>query len=342
MSDEFIGKLESFSRVLFSTHEQPDADGIGTAMGLAWHLHKLGKATRIVVTPKLPGFLEFLDTEGWIECFDLDVHRDIAAWPDCWVLADASELSRLGQLKGSFLETAASKACIDHHLPGNSMEVFDFARIDSNASSTCELALHALGYSDGYLGGSSESFPVGMPLAMAQALYAGLADDTGNFRFSNTTPTVLKMAAALVEKGVRPDVVYSGLYNQGTLAKMRLSGRAFERMRMYCDERLAVITASLADMESVGAVHEDLDGLVNKPMGLRTVEVSVLVYEKPDGRIKASMRSKSRVDVNAVCRLFGGGGHRLASGATFTSSMTSVLEEIVPAITARIEQDIER
>jgi len=336
LSDEFIGKLESFDRILLSTHEQPDADGIGSVLGLAWHLHKSGKEIRIVVTPKLPDFLKFLDTEGWIECFDASVHKDIAAWPDCWVLADANELSRLGPLKDSFLETRAYKACIDHHLPNSDAEAFDLVNSNSEASSTCELVLQALGFSSGFSGGFSK----GMPLAMAQALYAGLTDDTGGFRFANTTPTVFKMAAALLEEGVRPDIVYRGLHNQGTLAKMRISGIAFEGMRLYCDERLAVMTISLSDMESVGAVHEDIDGLVNKPMELHMVEVSVLVYEKHNRQVKVSMRSKSRVDVNAICRLFGGGGHRLASGATLHGPIVSVLNDIIPVIAARIERDI--
>ena len=334
MSDEFIGKLESFDRILLSTHEQPDADGIGSVLGLAWHLHTLGKETRIIVTPKLPDFLKFLDIKEWVECFDRNLHKSIAAWPDCWVLADANELSRLGPLKDSFLVTRASKACIDHHLPSYDTKAFDFISSNPNASSTCELVLRALGFPKDF---SSE-----MPVAMAQALYAGLTDDTGGFRFSNTTPIVFKMAAALLERGVKPDVVYRGLHNHGTLAKMRITGIAFKGMRLYCDERLAVMTVSLADMESVDAAYEDLDGLVNKPMELRVVEVSVLVYEKPDGQVKVSMRSKSGFDVNVVCRLFGGGGHRLASGVNLPGPIASVLNDIIPVIIARIERDVEQ
>ncbi|MDR0498274.1 MAG: bifunctional oligoribonuclease/PAP phosphatase NrnA [Holophagales bacterium] len=329
---DFFQKLDSFNRVLISTHEQPDADAIGATLGIAWYLRGLGKDTRIVVTPRLPDFLKFLDTEKWIECFDPNFHRDIAAWPDCWVLADASELSRLGPLKDNFLAAKGGKGCIDHHIIGSSMEVFDFVYSNPDASSACELVLQAINFSSG--------LSMDMPLAMAQALYAGLVDDTGNFRFNNTSHTVFRMAASLLEKGVKPDVVYRSLYNQGTLAKMRLFGIAFERMRLYCDERLAVTTVSLDDMKSVGAVHEDLEGLVNRPMELRTVEVSALAYEKFNGSVKLSTRSKYRVDVNAVCRLFGGGGHRLASGATLPGPITSVLEAVVPAITARIEQDI--
>ena len=329
---DFFNKLDSFNRILISTHEQPDADGIGATLGLAWHLRRLGKETRIVITPRLPGFLKFLDAEKWVECYDPNSHGDIAAWPDCWVLADASELSRIGPMKECFLAARGKKGCIDHHILGCGMEVFDFVYSNPEASSACELVLEAIAFSEGNL--------ADMPLPMAQALYAGLVDDTGNFRFYNTSPTVFQMAASLLENGVKPDVVYRSLYNQATLAKMRLFGIAFERMRLYCDDRLVITTVSLADMKSVGATHEDLEGLVNRPMELRTVEVSALAYEKSDGSVKLSTRSKSCVDVNAVCRHFGGGGHRLASGATLPGPITSVLEEIIPVMTARIEQDI--
>jgi len=329
LPDEFIEKLESFNQILLTTHEQPDADGVGALIGLAWRLHGLGKVFKLVVTPKLPRFLNFLDAERWVEPFEPTIHKNLAAWPDCWVLADANELSRLGPLKDSFLASKAVKLCIDHHLPSGDMGVFDTVLSNPNASSTCELAFQALGIS------------TEMPLQMAQALYAGLADDTGSFRFPCTSPQAHKMAAALLEKGVSPDAVHRELYNQATPAKMRIAGLAFERMQLYCNERLAVMTASMAEMESVGAIHEDLEGLVNRPMELQSVEVSVLAYEKLDGSVKMSMRSKSRVNINAVCRRFGGGGHRLASGVALSGPIASALEAIIPAISARIEQDLD-
>jgi len=174
---------------------------------------------------------------------------------------------------------------------------------------------------------------------MAQALYAGIVDDTGGFRFPCTTPKVMRTAAALLEMGVEPGAVNRALYGRGTLGKMRLEGMALGRMDLHCGGRLAVLAVSLRDLESAGAAHEDLEGLVVRPMELRAVEVSALFYEKPDGSVKVSMRSKSRTDVNAVCRLFGGGGHRLASGATLPGPVASALEAALPAISARIEQD---
>jgi phosphoesterase RecJ-like protein len=317
-------KLGQHKCVLLTPHESPDADAIGASLGLAWHLRGLGKEARIVISPKLPEFLKFLDTEGQIEAFCPQRHAGIAMWPDCWVVLDANELGRLGPMKSTFLESPAAKACIDHHLFG-SMELFDFFISSPEASSTCELVAQAL-----------ESGPP-MSQEMASALYAGIVDDTGNFKFSSTTPQVHRLAAALLEKGARADEINHGLYCQASEAKMRIFGWAYNQIKMYAESRLAVMSVSLADLESAGATHDDLEGLVSKPLELKTVEVAILAYEKLDGRTKVSMRSNSRIDINAICRQFGGGGHRLASGASFQEPLEDALAKVVPETIKGIE-----
>jgi phosphoesterase RecJ-like protein len=324
LHDEFIKKLKQYGRVLLTTHESPDADGIGAVLALAWYLRGLGKETRIIASSKLPWHLKFMDTEGWVEAFDPACHGGIDAWPDCWLVADANEPGRLGPLKGSFDASKAVKACIDHHLRGE-LDAFDFTLLNQDASSACELVMEALG-------ASSIVGP-----EMAQALYAGMVDDTGGFRFQCTTPKVLRMAAKLLDRGVRTDAVNRGLYNQATPAKMRIFGMAYNNLSLYSDEQLAVLSLSLDDLKSAGATHEDLEGLVGKPLELRTVEVSVLAYERHDGRIKISMRSKTWVDVDAISRLFGGGGHHFAAGAVLPGPMEQTLGKVVLAIMASLE-----
>ena len=323
---DFVAKLNGFSRYLLTPHANPDADAIGATLGLAWHLRSLGKEVRIIVSPALPDFLKFLDEEGWIETYDPDMHRHIAAWPDCWVMLDANDHFRLGPLNNEFLATKASRGCIDHHLHGKT-EDFDFFYIDPLASSTSEVVARTIGHLKDIGKGA------------AQALYAGIVDDTGNFRYAGTTADVLRLAADLMECGAQPDVVSRGLYSQGTLAKMRITGVAIERMRLFSDDRLAVMAVTLSDLEAVGAGHDDLEGLVVKPLELRSAEVSILVYERRDSGVRVSMRSKSCVDVNAVCRHFGGGGHRLASGALFSETIESVLDQVIPVTIAQIKQD---
>jgi phosphoesterase RecJ-like protein len=336
LANDFLEKLGAFDRVLLTTHEQPDPDGLGSILGLAWHLQSVGKEFRLVIaSPSPPGILGFMDPQGWVACYDPDTFAETAQWPDCWTVVDANEVGRLGPLSNGYSASGATKCCIDHHEQGEGMGTFEFAVTDPSASSTCELVIDAL-----WGQGPDQRSAATMPLPRAQALYAGIFDDTGGFRFSCTTPKVMKTAAMLLEMGVKPDVVNRALYGQATLAKMRLEATTLAKMKTSCGGRLAVTTVSLQDLEPAGATHGDIEGLVSRPMELRTVEVSVLFYEKLNGCVKVSMRSKSRVDVNAVCRLFGGGGHKMASGATVQGPLDAALEATLPTISARMEQDL--
>jgi phosphoesterase RecJ-like protein len=171
---------------------------------------------------------------------------------------------------------------------------------------------------------------------MLTALYAGLVDDTGNFRFSNTTPKVHRIAAALIEDGADPSRIYQDLYHQNRPARLRLFGKAYASLAILGDGRYGRVSLSQTDLKTCGASHDDMEGLVNEALKLRGVEVSALLYELPDGRIKASLRSRGQVDVNIVCRQFGGGGHRLASGAKLDGPLEQGQTRVDAAVLAQL------
>ena len=327
MLNRFQEFLERQDRILLTTHENPDGDGTGAMLGLAHYLRARGKEVRIVVCPALPAFLAFMDPGGWVEAFDpAGAHRDLAAWPGAWVVVDASEPRRLGPMHPLFLATPARKACLDHHLK-EAPEGFDEEFTDPSASASAELVYDLA------------APRMALPLAMAEALYAGVVDDTGNFRFSNATAKVHRLAAELIELGVAPARVYQSLYHQGRPESLRIFGRAFDGMVLQEAGRYARLSLTQADFAACGAGHDDLEGLVNRPLELRGVEVSCLLHELADGRIKASLRSRERADVNAVCRRFGGGGHRLASGAKLDGPMSSAQTEMDAAVRIQFAAD---
>lgn len=326
MLDRFSAFLEPYRRVLLTTHENPDGDGTGAMVALAQYLRSENKEIRIVVTPELPSFLYFLDPEGWIEPFQPEQrHGDLASWPDVWVLVDASEPHRMGVMQGMFAASKAVKICLDHHLK-DAPQGFDMEFTDPSASASAELVFDLV----------APRVARPLPNPMLTALYAGLVDDTGNFRFSNTTPKVHRIAAALLEDGADPAGIYQELYHQNRPQQLRLFGKAYESLRILGQGRYGCFTLSLADLKACGATHDDLEGLVNEPLKLRGVEVSALLYEMQDGRIKASLRSRGKVDVNAVCRLFGGGGHRLASGAKLDGPLDQVQTRVDAAVLTQL------
>ena len=330
MLDRLADFLGNHTRLLLATHENPDGDGVGAAVALAAHLKSQGKEARIVVTPGLPENLRFLDPEGWVEAYDpARAHQDLAAWPDAWLLIDASEPRRMGPLHGAFQATGARRACLDHHLKDGPKD-FDEEFRDPTASASAQLVYDLL---RPRLGGS-------LPPVMVQALYAGIVSDTGNFRHSNSTPAIHQAAADLIAQGAQPTRIYNALYQTATPAKLRLFGEAIRGLQLREEGRFAYVAVSRADLAACGATLEDLDDLVEEPRRLQGVEVAALFSETPDGRAKVSLRSRERVDVNAVCRLFGGGGHRQASGAKVDLPLVDFIAQVEAAVVARLRQDL--
>jgi len=330
MLDRFALFLDRHDKVLLTTHENPDGDGVGAAIGLAAYLKAGGRQVRIVVTPALPENLRFLDPEGWIEAYEpAGRHADLAAWPNAWLLIDASEPHRMGPLFGAFETTRADRACLDHHLK-DAPKGFDSEFTDAKASASAELVYDLVRPRT-----AGDFQPI-----MAQALYAGLVSDTGNFRHSNSTPKLHRAAADLIAQGVHPSRTFNALYQTATPAKIRLFGRAMGALQLREEGRFAYVAVTLQDLEAAGATHEDLEDLVEEPRKLSGVEVAALFSETADGRAKVSLRSRERVDVNAVCRLFGGGGHRLASGAKVQEALPTFIARVEEALRKQMEQDL--
>ena len=330
MLDRLATFLDAHGRILITSHENPDGDGLGAAVGLFHYLTARGKDVRIIVHPHVSADLAWLAPEGVFESFEAaGRHRELENWPDAWLLVDASEPHRLGPLLQPFQRSAARKACLDHHLK-DAPKGFDEEFNDSSASASAELVYDL----------AAGRLPRPWPLAMLEALYAGVVADTGNFQFSNSTAKIHRLAADLIEQGVQPARVYQRLYWQERPQKLRLFGRAFEGLEVREGGRYARLTVTLADLAACDASHDDLDRLVNKPLELKGVEVSVLLYETRDGLIKLGLRSRERVDVNAVARGFGGGGHRLASGAKLAGPIGRAAELVDAAVADRLGADL--
>lgn len=326
MLDRFANFLEQHARVLLTTHENPDGDGVGASIGLAHYLRFKGKEARIVVFPGLPENLKWLDPDHWVETYDGGA--DLAAWPDAWIIVDASEPSRLGALYPAYQATKAIRTCLDHHMK-SAPQGFDQEFTDSTASASGQMVFQMV-----------RQRMASMPPTMVKALYASLVSDTGNFRFSNATAEVHRIAAELITLGAEPARTYQNLYNTDTPEKLKLFGRAFDGMQLLSDRRIAFVVVRKTDIEACGARHEDLDELVQAPMRLKGIEVSSLLYETTDGLIKLSLRSRERVNVNAVCRQFGGGGHLLASGAKWSGTLEDAMEKVQAALLSQLDKDL--
>jgi len=301
------------------THVNPDGDAIGSQVGLGRYLLSLGFEVRIVNQDETPHDLRFLEFDGpFAESYDPARHDGLLDAADAIVLVDNSAPDRLGRMEAPVRARTAKTLCIDHHPTRGTPWAGNV--IDTSASATAVLVYELV--LEG--GGSPDR-------AAADALYAGLATDTGFFRFNSTSPRAFRVAAGLLEAGADPTRCYREVYERNTPAYTRLLGRALASVSLGEGGAVASTGVTIAMIESCGAAGVDTSEFTTPLLAIDGVRVAILFRELPGGKVKVSLRSKGELDVSLMAAEFGGGGHRNASGIV----MPGRFEEIVDTVTAR-------
>jgi phosphoesterase RecJ-like protein len=318
----FLDLVRRHPRFLLTTHVRPDGDGLGSMLALADVLGRHGKQVQLVVASPKPPRYDFLDPEGRIERFTPPGE----AWRGAAVVVilDTGTWSQLGDF-GPFLRALpAARVVIDHHQTQDDLGALRL--VDTQAEATGRLVFEAITA----LGG-----PVTEPAAVS--LFVALAMDTGWFRHANTTAATFALAAELVRAGARPDWLYDQLYERNSLPRLKLLGLVLERMQVTAGGHVACSEIRRGDYAATGALPADTEDLVNYTRSLAGVEVGLLFMEQPRGGVKVSFRSRARVDVACLAQQFGGGGHRLASGATLAAPLEEVRGRVLAAVAAALQ-----
>jgi phosphoesterase RecJ-like protein len=313
--------IKQNQRFLLTTHIRPDADGLGSLLALSEALHGQGKEVRRVVASSWPPRYDFLDPAKTIERFTLP--GDIGVC-DVVIILDTATWNQLGDFATLLPQLSAVKVVIDHHVSWDEMGALRFT--DTSAEATGRLVHEVIG-------------ALGVPLtpSMSHHLFAAVATDTGWFRHSNTTAATFALAEKLVAAGARPTPLYEQLYEQSTLPRMRLTGTVLSRLEVADEGRVALTYVQRDDYQTTGANPPDTEDLVNFTRAIVGVEVGIFFMEQPRGGVKVSLRSRSRVDVAAVAKSFGGGGHRQASGAIVEGSLAEVRTRVLAAVHRALE-----
>jgi phosphoesterase RecJ-like protein len=170
-----------------------------------------------------------------------------------------------------------------------------------------------------------------VPPKAARALYVAVLTDTGGFRFSNTTPRTLRIAAKLLEEGVDPEGIYSQIYSNSPEGRVRLLGEVLNTLVVEPDVGLAWMTVPPGALERHGVDAEDLEGFAEYPRSIRDVRLGLLFRQIANGRIKISFRSMGETDVARLAGAFGGGGHRKAAGASVEGTLADVQKTVLGA-----------
>jgi phosphoesterase RecJ-like protein len=312
----FVHLVNRHQRFLLTTHVRPDGDGLGSMLALADTLEQRGKTTSLVVASALPPRYHFLDPKHRVHRFELpgDAYRDA----DLIVVLDTGTWNQLGDFGTLLKQHPGPRVVIDHHLTQDDLGAVRF--VDTTAEATGRLVYEAV-------------TALGGPLSpeAAHCLFVAVAMDTGWFRHDNTSAATLALAGQLVGAGARPTAAYEALFEQSTLGRLRLAGLVLGRLTLELGGRVCHSAILRDDYAATGAVPQDSEDLVNYTRSVAGVEVGLFFMEQPRGGVKVSFRSR-RVDVSRVAEQFGGGGHRLASGAVLDLPLPEARSRVLAAV----------
>lgn len=330
--DAIRAVLEALSEariVLLTTHVNADGDGAGCQAAMAAWLRNQGKEGWITNTTPFPeSFVFLLPDPAWALDAGSARARELAQNADLALVLDTGEVPRIGRAMPLIQDLPT--VVIDHHPPG-AEPIPGISFRDPEAAATGEL-LFDLFHEAGK----------GMSPEVALGLYVAILTDTGSFRFSNASPRAHRIAAELLESGVDPEVTYREVFGTLPLRKLQLLQAALGELEVDSEEGVAWMTVPRDVFESLSATPDDLEGLVDYPRGIQGVEVGLLFRETAKGDTKISFRSNGGVDVNALARRFGGGGHVKAAGALVAGPLCVVRAEVLEAVRSAVRGTGER
>ena len=303
-------------RFVIASHVRPDGDAVGSQMAMAHALRHLGKDVRVVSRDAAPPPLLVFPGVSEIEIVDR-----VDDPGDAVIVMESGDLLRTGVsgLERGFVIN------IDHHV-GNSM----FGAInwfDVSAAACGEMVFDLVR-------------ELGVPLShdIAVHLYVAILTDTGSFHHSNITPRTFEICRQCVEAGVNPSAVARSVFDSNNLGRLKLMGAILSRMQIDSSGRLATVSVDEELVTSCSGTYEDTEGLINLPLTVREIQAVVFFKQVGPDDWRVSMRSKGDVNINAVAKEFGGGGHKNASGCSASGSLEHLKRVFQQKITEQMDK----
>jgi bifunctional oligoribonuclease and PAP phosphatase NrnA len=317
--------LRTKDRFLITGHVRADGDCLGAEAALYHLLVKLEKEASIINPDRIADRYAFLaastpfrewrdgQPDGGVPPFDVACVLDVAV------------LDRTGPLADLIRKRGASRCVFDHHELGADT-AWDYELIDSSAPSSGTLVLRL-----------ARRMGIALPKAALEAVFVSIASDTGWFKYSNANREAFEVAGSLVGAGVDSSELYARLYQTYRPEWPRGIGIALRSLRYEAGGRLAVASVRQEELERAGGELSDTDEVLDILRAVAGVEVVLLFRELQPGRVKLSARSKGKVDVNALLRPFGGGGHKRAAGADLPGPYEETVEKVIRAAATALE-----
>lgn len=305
-------------RFVISSHVRPDGDAIGSQLAMSYALEHLGKSVRVVNKDQPPS--PMLVFPGVPEIEIADAVEDPG---DAVIIMECGDFVRTGVagLDRGFVIN------IDHH-PGNTM-YGALNWFDLSAAACGEMVFDLI-----------EELGVPITKEIATHVYIAILTDTGSFHYSNITPRTFEISRRCVEAGVEPQSVARSIFDSNNLGRLKLFGAVLSRMELDESGRLAIVYVDRELARACGGTYEDTEGLINLPLTVKEIQAVVFFKENAPDDWRISMRSKDDVDINAVAKQFGGGGHKNASGCSAQGRFEDLKALFRQKITEQIEKAV--
>ena len=319
MIEKIASILKTEDNFVVVTHVNPDGDALGSLLGLHLALVEMGKQSQALCADKFPAIYDFLPGHEQI----ISYPAGIANPPKFIIAVDAAEQKRIsGDISG--LRSGAQLINIDHHTTNPGFGDFNF--VQSEATSTAELVhqvLKAAGYK--------------ISPDVGKCLYTGLVTDTGGFRFAGVNSRTLMLGAEMLAAGFDSYDVTRPLFEEYPIRRIYLEKLVLERVEILLDGKLVLSALHSEDFKKFGAEMSETENLVNRLRENKGVLAGILFTTMPDNVVRVSFRSKDSLDVSAIAKSLGGGGHSHAAGLKSTLPLHELKEKIILAVSEALD-----
>jgi phosphoesterase RecJ-like protein len=319
MLEEAARFIRGRDHFLVVSHVDPDGDAAGSTCAVGCILEQCGKRFTLINEGEIPR--KFAHLHGFERVVNLKRDRPETRFRHI-ISVDCADFARFGSAQELFADDY-ELLNIDHHSTNDRFGAVNVVKPD--AAATAEILydlIHTMG-----LPWTKES---------AECVYTGLLTDTGGFRYSNTTPKVMRIASELLAHGVEGAKLAGALLETVSYAHILLLKRALATLAFTEDRRIAWMVVDRNDLAAAGAKMSELEGLVNYPRNIEGVDIGILFKEVGEDQYKISLRSGENADVSAVAQRFGGGGHVRAAGVTVNGKREDVIARVIEAAKAAL------
>ncbi len=317
--DIAVDHFKRYNKIFIAAHIMPDGDCLGSALGLAWALRKIGKTVTVTCNDHVSNAFEYLP--GFAE-----LAPKVPTDEEFLVYVDGSSADRFGAAYDPKLFNGRPVLAIDHHITNEHFAPLNF--VDTTAASTAEIIYRLI-----------RALEIPLDQAVAQCLLTGVITDTLGFRTASTTVETLRTATALMEAGGSiPDIVERS-FNQVPLASLRLRGRVFSEAQL--DGVVLCAEIPLRLLRELGVNGNGTSGIINQLLSVDTAKIALVLTEKENGKIDVGLRSRVGYDVSRIAARLGGGGHKQAAGALIDGPLSAARARVLAEIKKSLGQVVE-